>query len=147
MHNLLRNVKITRVSSGLSASTTDHNCTAVDMRGFEGVAFVASFGALTTAAVTFMKGQEATSSGATYSDLLGTAVNVDDQGSDLVALLDIFRPKDRWVRAVIDRGTANAVVDSVVAMQYRALDAAVTHSTATVYAAEYYVSPATGDAT
>jgi hypothetical protein len=33
-------------------------------------------------------------------------------------VLDVHKPRERYVRAVLERGTANAVVDGIIAIQY-----------------------------
>jgi len=148
MHNLMRNVALTRVCSGLSASTTDHLCTAIDMRGYRGCTFIAAFGALTTTAVTSIYLQTATSSGGTMSTQSGTRVSIDDELQDGCLIMDVYdpNPDSRWLQCVIDRGTANAVVDSVIALQYNPNASYVTHSTDTVYAAEYNARTSSGTA-
>jgi len=47
MHGYLNeDIKISRVLNAVAAGTTDQNGTAVDMTGFDGVMFIAAFGAL-----------------------------------------------------------------------------------------------------
>jgi hypothetical protein len=43
-----------------------------------------------------------------------------DNASNKCLVLDVSRPTKRYVRAVINRATANAVIDSCIAICYRA---------------------------
>lgn len=136
--NLLDNVAIDRVSNAEVAATTDVNGTGVDMQGYDGVVFVASLGTLTSSQVTTLKAQGSSDDGSadTYADITGAVTSaMDDADSNLLLILDVYRPLERYVRPVLDRGTANAVLDSIVAIRYRASKAPVTQG-ATVSASE-----------
>lgn len=147
MIGLLKDVLITRVMNAVAADTSDQNSSIVDMQGYEGVLFVASFGTLTATQVTSLKAQQDTdSAGGTMADLTGTSVGpLADGDSNKVLVLDVYRPLERYVRCVVDRGTANAVIDSVIAIQYGARKAPVTQGS-TVSASELHASPAEGTA-
>lgn len=147
--NLTRIVEFTRVSSALIAGSTVHNVTAYDMSGYEGVAFLVNMGALTTGTVVNAHIEMATSSGGTYSDISGSAANLlSTQFSDDAWLItEAYRPRDRWVRCVIDRASANAVINSVMMARYGANQSAVTHSTAGIAAVTFVLGNTTGSAT
>jgi len=146
--NMHANCKVSRVMNAVAAGTTDQNSASVDMADFEGVIFLAAFGTLTATQVTSLKAQQSSDDGSSdaFADLEGTSVGplADADGNKMLAL-DVYRPRERYVRATIDRGTANAVIDGIVAIQYGARKAPVTHST-TVSASEVSVSPAEGTA-
>jgi len=120
---LLDEIKITRVSNAAAAGTSDVNGTGVDMQGFDGVLFVAAVGTLTATQVTTLKAQSSTDDGSTdaYADISGavTAALADGDSNKLL-VLDVHHPSERYVRPVLDRGTANAVLDGIIAIQYRA---------------------------
>ena len=129
-----------------AAGTTARNSSAVDMQGWEGVLFIALFGALTATQVTAIKAQQATSSGGAFSDLAGTKVGpLADADDNKALVLDVKRPRERYVRCVVDRDTADAVIDGVIAIQYGARKVPAAHG-ATVAAAESHTSPAAGAA-
>lgn len=127
MENLLTLTRITRVSNAAAAGTSDINCTSVDMAGYDAVTFVASFGTLTATQVTLLK-LEGSDDNSSFSAITSssTAAMADGDSNKLLAAT-IKRPANRYVRAVIDRGTANAVVDGVVAFQYRSRDLPTSH--------------------
>ena len=119
MNSLLSNTEISRVMDAKAAGTTAQDSTAVDMQNFEAVMFVAAFGTLTATQVTSIKAQQATSSSGTFTDLDGTKVGeLDDDDGNKLLVLDVKNPTERYVRCVVSRGTANAVIDGVVAIQY-----------------------------
>lgn len=145
--NLSKNVKVTRVLAAVAAGQTNQTGDAVDMSGFEGVLFIASFGTLSSGAVTGIKAQQDTDSAmGTAADLLGTALAIAEDRDGDVLVLDIFRPTERYVRPIVTRGTGNAVIDGVIAIQYGAHKAPTTNDSATVAGTETHISPAEGTA-
>ena len=148
MENLLKGIKITRVMNAVAAGTTVQNGSVVDMSGWDGVTFIASFGTLTATQVTSLKGQQGQVSNLSdAADLAGTLVGpLADGDSNKCLVLDIYRPLERYVRPVVSRGTANAVIDGVLAIQYRGRKSPVTQDTATIAANEQHVSPSEGTA-
>jgi len=140
-------IKITRVLNSVVAGITDQNSSAVDMAGFDGVLFIALFGALTATQVTQIKAQQDVSSGmGAAADLLGSNVGpLADTDGNKCLVLDIKKPLERYVRCVVDRGTANAVIDGVIAIQYGAGAHPTAHA-ASVAFAEAWGSPAEGTA-
>lgn len=145
---LLTQINVSRVLNAVAAGTSDQNSSSVDMAGYEGVLFVALFGTLTATQVTSIKAQSSSDDGSTdtFADLEGTAVGpLTDSDGNKMLLLDVFRPDERYVRCVVDRGTANAVIDGVIAIRYGARSIPTTQGS-TVMAAESHVSPAEGTA-
>jgi len=116
-------VKITRVNNAAVAGSTDIEATGVDMSGFDGVLFIAAVGTLTATQVTSLHAQQSDDDGSAdaYSDLIGSSVGaMADGDSNKLLVLDVRNPQKRWVRPVLDRATANAVLDGIVAIQYAA---------------------------
>ena len=145
--NLSKAVKAARVLNGMAAGTTDQNGSVVDMQGFEGVQFVALFGALTATQVTSLKVQQGSlADGSDMTDLAGsqhTALADTDGNKCLVT--DVYRPQKRYVRCVVKRGTANAVIDGALALLYSPRVEPVT-TDATVKSTKLLVSPDEGTA-
>jgi len=140
--------KVTRVSNAVAAGTTDINSSSVDMRDYGAVAFIVAFGAITASAVTSCKLQQSSDDGSSdsWADLEGTSITVADDDDNQLVVLDCVSPQERYVRAVVDRGTQNAVVDGIIAMQYMAQDEPVTHDPTTVVGSELHLAPAEGTA-
>jgi len=140
--SLARNVALDRVSNAVAAGTTDVNCTSVDMEGFETATFVVSFGTITATAVTSIQ-IDHSSDNSTWNAVAGSKVTVPDSASNKVAITETVRPTLRYVRCTVDRGTANAVIDGVVAIRSNARKAPVTNGN-TVQGTTIIVGSTTG---
>lgn len=121
---LLPEISVSRVSNAAAAAQTDINGTAVDMQGWEGVTFVAALGDVTATSVLSMKAQQgAASNGSDGVDVTGSATNAFTAGAsdadNKLLVVDVVNPTSRYVRPVLSRGTANAVVDGIIAIRYR----------------------------
>lgn len=144
-NNISNQIKTTRVMNAVAAGTSDQDSSSVDMLDYEGVRFTVSFGTITGSAVTSIRaGQSANDS--SWADLLGTDITVADDDDNQVAILDIWRPIDRYVRCTVKRATQNAVIDGVVAEQYGPRVLPPTNDSSTVVGQEIHTSPAEGTA-
>lgn len=129
-----------------AAGTTDINGVTLDMANYEGVLMIVTMGAITSTAVTSIKAQQgAASNMSDAADLTGTAQTIADSDDENTYYINIHKPRERYVRLVVDRGTANAVVSAATYVQYgpRTLPVAA-HGSAV--AGEAFVSPAEGTA-
>ena len=138
-------IKTTRVSNAVAAGTSDIDSSSVDMTDFEGVRFTVAFGTITSGAATTIKAAQSAND-SSWNDLLATAITVADDDDNQLAVLDIWRPKDRYVRCTVTRATQNAVVDGIVAEQYGPRLLPTTDDSSTVVAREIHSSPAEGTA-
>ena len=145
--NLSKSVKVIRALNGVAAGTSSQNGAVIDMSGFEGVQFVALFGALTPNQVTGLKVQQGNlTDGSDMADLAGSAhIALADADANKCLVTEVFRPQERYVRAVVIRGTANAVIDGVIALQYSSRTKPTTNDT-TVKATKLLISPDEGTA-
>ncbi len=145
--NLSKNVNIVRVMNAVAAGTGDtQDSSVLDMSGYDGVVFVAAFGTLTTNAVTDIRAQQGQASNLSdAADLAGTKVSLADTDGNKVAVLDVYRPQERYVRCRVTRATANAVIDGIIAIQYSGSKAPITQGS-TVAGIETHISPAEGTA-
>ena len=141
MSNLGPSVKITRLMNAVAAGTSDQLSSALDMQGFDGVMFLTSFGTITAGAVTSVDVHQCDTSGGTYAAL---SIAVADDDDNQVVVHDIYRPRERYIKVNIDRGTQNAVIDGVVAIQYGARVMPTTNDSTTVVSREVHASPAEG---
>ena len=135
-------VQATTVTAG-AAGTTAVNGAAVDLSGFEEIAIIVPFGAIVSGAVTSIKAQ-GSSDNSSFSDLEGSAQTVADTDDDKTFYVTINKPVHRYVRLVVDRGTQNATVGGIVAVQCMPRTVPVTHGTNV--SGESHVSPAAGTA-
>lgn len=147
--NMFESTEFIRVSNAVAAGTTNVDCTAVDCSDCDGVLFIAAFGALTTNAVTALKANQSNNSGGSpddFTDLAGSSVAVADDQDNKVAVLDVCRPGKRYVRATVVRGTANAVIDSVVAIKYKLRKSAAVQGSTVIATSKVVTTPAEGTA-
>lgn len=125
MSFLTEQVHTKRVMNAVAAGTSDQNSSSVDMAsdgGWDGVRFIFLAGTLTSSQVTKLKAQVSSDDGGSddFSDLASSASTaMADADSNKMIILDIQRPPKRYVRCVVDRGTANCVIDGVIAEMYR----------------------------
>lgn len=120
-----------------------------DTQGYDGVVFIAAIGTLTATQVTFLAAQ-GSADGTTWG-AVGTAASptnlisgaqtaaMADADSNKLLVLDVFRPQQRFIRAVLYRGTANAVVDGVVAIRYEAKKLPTVQDSTTVSQSKFVV--------
>ena len=111
-------IKVQRIKDPVAAGTSDQTTDGVDRSGFDSVLFLCVFGTITGGALTSIKVQQSEDDGATdaYSDLAGSSITVADTDDDKVAMVEVVGSSKKWLRLYIDRGAANAVVDSVLAI-------------------------------
>ena len=135
---LNESVRLVRASNAVTAGSSDSNGTGVDLSadgGYCGVMFILAVGTLSSSQVTTLKAQVSSDDGSNdaYADLADTQTTAmsDDDDNQLV-VLDVYQPPEKWVRPVVERATANAVIDSVVAVLYRNRTVPTTHDTTTV---------------
>ena len=149
--NLSNSIKTVRVkadgtnynaAAGSSAATSEY----IDTGGFEGVRLMVGLGAIVSGAATSVKVQQCDTSGGSYADLLGSSITVADDDDFQVAVIDIYLPRERYLKVVTSRATQNATVDFIAAELYGTRKKATTDDTATVISREIHASPAEGTA-
>lgn len=141
-------IQISTVAAGVAAQTAITS-DAVNMAGYDGCLFVVPFGAITSLAVTSIKLQQCDTSGGSYADLAGTSQSVADDADNKTFLIDIQQPQEQFLKLVVTRGTADAVVGGIYAFPYhKASRAGVLPVAATnaIGGVERFVAPAEGTA-
>lgn len=140
--NLSKNIDVVRVENAAVAGTSDLESDAVDMAGYDGVLFIYAVGALTATQVTKLTAAQCDISGGSYAALTGadSGAMADGDGNKLL-MLDVYRPTKQFVKATLDRGTANAVLDAGIAIKYRSSKGPITQG-ATVAKHVVVASPA-----
>lgn len=128
-HILLEGISVIRSANATAAGTTPINGSSIDMQtlGARALLCIACLGALTSTQVTKLKLQ-GSDDNSTWADLthtdysvtsqaVATAAAADADGNKML-VLDCKRISHRYVRPVLVRGTANAVLDSLVSIPY-----------------------------
>lgn len=123
--NIANRTRLKLSSGATSAGTSAINGTAIDTQGFEGVRFIALLGDVTDTSVLSLKAQGGSASdGGDATDITGATTGTftaDGSTADSKILsLDVVKPRARYVRPVLGRTTANAVVLAIVAELYGA---------------------------
>jgi len=104
-----------------AAGTSDINGATLDMQGFDGVLVACTFGSITGGATTSIKAQSGAESGmGDAADLAGTKQSVADTDDNLTFYIDLSHVQERYVRLVVQRADANAVVSAANYVQYKA---------------------------
>lgn len=123
---LLDEVKITRVENSAVAGTSELKSDVLDMAGYDGVLFVAPLGDVTSGSVLGLAayGNTANSDSSPTPVAIASASAAYTAGAsdadNKLLVVDVLRPGYRYVFASLTRTTQNAVVDAVIAIQYRA---------------------------
>ncbi len=101
-------------------------------------------GGTTQAAALTVVAQEGAASTGPFTSLTGTSASFSytTDADSRAVVTDVYRPKDRYVRASITRATTDeASVGAVIAVQYGAAEQAVSHGSDVTVA--YTQSPST----
>ena len=132
---------LTKVKDVSAANTGDVTSDSVDMAGYEGVIFFASYG---TAATDNLPNAETSSddgSSDAFTDLAGTEVGVGSSDEDV--WLEIHRPVERYVKVIYARGTSTTLGD-IWAIRYGARTLPQDNTTTGTIFGEAHASPAEG---
>jgi hypothetical protein len=90
----------------------------IDMQGWDGCLFLVKIGAIdATGTVDATVRHSATDAAGAKTTL--AAAQLADTGDNSLIALDIRDPQLRYLDLIVERGTANSEVDSIVAIQYR----------------------------
>lgn len=135
-------VQAATVTAG-AAGTSDITSDAVDTAGFECCTFVVPIGGATATAVTSLKVQQCDTSGGSYADLTGTAVTILDSDDDKTFYVEVVRPREQFLKLIVDRGTANVTVGGVIALLSGAANRPVTHGTGVSGESHYGIAEGT----
>lgn len=127
----INKITIAATTTAGAAATTDITSSAINMAGFDGCCFLVPIGAVVSGAVTSIKVQQSSDDGAVddYSDVADSAVTIADTDDDKLKYIDVFRPGKQYLKLIVDRGTQNATVGGVIAIQYHTRSRPVTQGT------------------
>lgn len=145
--NLLKNVKVQEVGAPVAnASNTDDNSDRLDMANWDGVMFIATItDSAATGVATLTVEQNTADSNTGMAALSGGSsaktCTVNDDINNTLLIVDVFRPRERYVQGVRTSGTANIAFGSILAIQYSGRKFPITQP-ASVSTATQAVSPA-----
>jgi len=145
--NLLKNMKIQEVLAPVAlADDTDENSDRLDMANWDGVIFIIPItDSVATGVVTITVEQNTADSDSGMAALSGATATatctVNDDLNNTLLIVEVYRPRERYVQCVVTTGTANVAVGNMIAIQYRGRKAPVTQP-ASVQASTLVASPA-----
>ena len=147
VNSLVQNAKVLKANSAASAGTSAVNGDWIDTLGFAGVTFLVPVGTVTSTGTNAFKLQYSSDGSTSAGDIAGS---LQDFGatdiSNTMVILEVYRPKFRYVRFVDTRGTANTVLNQGTAILFNALNAPVTQTSFVSSTAQPLNSPNTGTA-
>ena len=147
--SMLKNVKLYCPGAAVgAANNTDDDSTAVDTQGFDGVMFLCAITDSVSGGVATMTAEQGTVAAGTDAAALTGAVATatsaanDDLNTKLLAV-DVYKPRERYVRVNRTSATQNIAFGEVIAVLYQGgkfpvaqLAAEVAHSVAVTSPAE-----------
>lgn len=145
--NLLNNVKLDWLKGVVAAgSSIDDDSAAVDTQGYDGVVFLTTITDSANTGVATMTVEQSTTSGGTYAALAGAVATAtsaaDDDLNDKLLAVDVYRPRERYVRVNRASATANIAYGEVIAVLYSGIKMPITQAAADVANSVVVVSPA-----
>ena len=129
MFSLLKDASWTVVENAAVAGTTDLTTDTVDMQGFDSIMYIVKLGDVTSGSVitltAYSNPTDSASAGTTEKAASSITAGASDYDNKLI-LLDVHRPSQRYMYAVLVIDTQNAVVDSIFAVRYNAKSVPIT---------------------
>jgi len=144
--NLMKNTLPSEVLAPIAAaSNTDEESDIVDMSGYEGVAFITLITDCTATGVATQTIEQNTANSTTGMAALSgaTATVTSTAGDDLnghCLVVDVYKPLERYLQAVITSTIAEVAFGSTIAIRYKGRKAPITKDT-TVSAITTVISP------
>jgi hypothetical protein len=132
MFPLSQECKIDLVSGAAAAAQTAITSSVLDMAGYDGVLFLAITGDVTDTSVLTLTAYEHTANAASGTAISGgatTPFTADASSADSkLFAVDVVKPTKQYVYAIFTRTTANAVVNSIIAIRYKGKTVPVVNS-------------------
>ncbi len=143
MEMLSEQVKIVLAKAGQAEATTDVSGDIIDMAGFDNVCFVCTIA--TANAANYLFAQQGAA--ANLSDAAALADSgVVTEADGMVAILDIRRPRERYLRPMVERGGAATATGDLYAILYNGMSGPQDNTVDDLKKAVILTSPAEGDA-
>lgn len=148
MQNLLNNIKLDWLKTVVAAgSSIDDDSAIVDTQGFDGCLFITTItDSVDTGVATMTIEQNSVNSGtgmAALSGAVATATSAanDDLNNQILAV-DVYRPRERYLRVNRASATANIAYGEVLAILYKGIKMPISQATADVADSVAVTSPA-----
>lgn len=148
MQNLLNQIKLDYVAAAVSAANnTDNDSAIVDTAGYDGVLFLTTItDSVQNGVATMTIEQNTANSGTGMAALSGAVATVtsganDDINGKMLAV-DVYRPRERYLRANRTSATANIAYGECLAILYHGTKMPISQASADVADSAVVTSPA-----
>lgn len=146
MFNLLKNVAIDQLLGYFAAGQVAKNSDIIDMQGYDGVLFIAGFGTIVeNGTILVAVEQNIANSAGGMAALAGTTAHTVTAANAALTqsaiAVDVYRPRERYLRCVVTPAAQDAVLLGVVAIRYKTRKAPVSQA-AGILKSTQLVSPA-----
>lgn len=139
---LLNEIQIKKAVAYTSAAASNVNGDVIDTASSESALFVVRFG--TAASNNTIKVQQGTlADGSDMADLEGSSVSVGS--SDEIVCVEIVKPRERYLRVVVLRGTSSTIEAGFALLGGERVQPAINNVSGTI-ASEKLISPPEGTA-
>jgi hypothetical protein len=125
MNPMLTKDLVAKIAAGVvvAGSSIDDNSDIIDTAGYEGVAFIQPISdSVATGVATLTVEQNSANSDTGMAALAGAVAtatcSVDDDLNDKALIVDVYRPRERYVQAVRTSATASIAFGQMVAILY-----------------------------
>jgi len=138
MQSLLKNCAIDFANAAVTAaSNTDDNSSIFDMSGWDGIMFMVTITDSADTGVATLTAQENSANSDTGMTAITGAAAVatsaaNDDLNSMLLIVDVYRPRERYVQGTITSATANIAFGETIAIRYRGSKVPITQSTTTV---------------
>lgn len=122
---LTKNIKIMEVHAPIAAAgNTDSNTDIIDMQNWDGVVFITPITDSVATGVAKIQVEQNTANSdtgmAALSGAYATATSAEnDDLNDTLLVVDVYRPRERYVQAAITSTTANIAYGTSIAILYQ----------------------------
>jgi hypothetical protein len=122
--NMLTDTKIVRVLNAVAAGVTQQTTTPVNTTGYDGIMFVCLLNTVVSTCALSLQLQDAAAQGGPFTNVTGapnpSAIAGAASSNLLLAADCAVSPLKAWVQCLVNRTVANATLDGVLAILYRA---------------------------
>lgn len=148
MQNLLNQIALDYVAAAVSAgSSIDNDSAIVDMQGYDGCLFLTTItDSVNTGVATMTIEQNTANSSSGMAALSGAVATATSGGNDdlngQMLAVDVYRPRERYLRANRTSATANIAYGECIAIKYKGIKQPVAQAAADVADSAVVTSPA-----
>jgi len=136
-----------RKALAYASGTADRNGATLDMANYEWAIAVVSFATIAAGGVNSIKLQQGAASDLSdAADLEGTGISVAADDDDQVFAIAIEKPRERYIRVVVDKDASNACAESAIYIVGGKRTQPALANITDELTVEHHVSPAEGTA-